>query len=577
MATILVTGSAAQAGNDDARRVAVTGATGFIGRALALRLARDGFRVRAPVRSPADEELSRHGIEVVPLAPAAFTDCDVVFHLAGDARLGNGPGYQAANVEVTRLAVEAARANSPALSRFVFVSTLGVMDRAPFDPARRPVTETTKPHPRSDYGRTKLAAETLVRNSGLPWTIVRPAMVCGTDMRINSHVAVFAAAALKGGLLGRLDLPGRMCVLHVDDLVEALVLVAREPRARDRVFLAAGNPMAFGDILEAAAPNGRRIPLRWLAQLFGPVRNLLPFAAKAMIFDAILADDAELRSLGWSPRHSAVDTVREVARRERSRSDGALAPVGWTMVTGAASGLGAALAEQLAGLGRRLILVDRDAEGLAALLRGRADVHRIVCNLADPAAFAVAMAAAPYDRLRIDEAFACAGIGLRGEVAELPVAAQELVLQVNFLARLRLVRMLLPAMLGRHFGRIVLISSSTAFQSMPYMTVYAASNAAVLSLGEGVSGEVAGRGIEIVTVCPGGMATNFQTSAGVRKVEGERLMSPAEAAARIMAMVGRGGGSFALGTRSLAMSLVARMLPRKWSVALWRRLMSGLR
>jgi len=78
-------------------------------------------------------------------------------------------------------------------------------------------------------------------------------------------------------------------------------------------------------------------------------------------------------------------------------------------------------------------------------------------------------------------------------------------------------------------------------------------------------------------VCPGGMQTNFQHAAGVRLVAGEKLMPPAEVAARIMRALARSRATLIVSARALGMSLAARLLPRAVSVALWARLMQRLR
>jgi short-subunit dehydrogenase len=129
----------------------------------------------------------------------------------------------------------------------------------------------------------------------------------------------------------------------------------------------------------------------------------------------------------------------------------------------------------------------------------------------------------------------------------------------------------------RQFGRIVLISSSSAFQPLPFMSLYAASNAALLSFGEALAAEVAPHGIEVLTVCPGGMQTAFQKRAGVRELATERLM-PAEAVAEhVLSVLGKGRVVLMPSVRSKAMALLARVLPRKVSLALWERLMNRLR
>ena len=119
------------------------------------------------------------------------------------------------------------------MRRFVFVSTIGAVDRAPADAGTAPLDEDAPLHPSSDYGRSKGRAEQLVRESGLPFAIVRPALVVGGDMRPDSHFAVFTRAAVRRAPLARFAWPGRFSGVHVDDLPAALELCTpRPPPAR---------------------------------------------------------------------------------------------------------------------------------------------------------------------------------------------------------------------------------------------------------------------------------------------------------------------------------------------------------
>lgn len=127
------------------------------------------------------------------------------------------------------------------------------------------------------------------------------------------------------------------------------------------------------------------------------------------------------------------------------------------------------------------------------------------------------------------------------------------------------------------FGRVVFISSSSAFQPLPFLATYAASNAALLSMSEAWAAELTGTGVRLLVACPGGMQTNFQRSAGVKTLPSERLMAPEEVADRLVRALPPGPTTVIISTRSLAMSLLARVLPRAATVALWKNLMSRLR
>jgi nucleoside-diphosphate-sugar epimerase len=560
----------------------VTGAAGFVGRHLCRLLRAQGKSVIGLVRDGEDSELAGMGVRLVkgrveePQSYVGLLDeCTYVVHAAGDPRFGNGPGYRAANVDATRTLLEAVR-SSRALQRFVYVSSIGAVDRESGSTCDQPLTEASTTNPASDYGRSKLEAEALVASAGMPYAIVRPCMVVGADMRANSHMAVFARAAATHSLLARIAWPGQLSVIHVDDLAHALVAVAEDNRAAGRVFIAAGDPVRLKDLFDTVNPAMSRLPVAWAANAVRPLAGWLPFSLKVLLYPALTADDTALRALGWQPTYDAATSLRDVVQREKRRVDKSLPLDGITVVTGAASGLGRAVAEQLAERGRRLLLIDRDEAGLAATAKG-VEALRVVCDLGDDTQRATLLRSPEWNSSPIDELFACAGFGLRGAVSALPVSAQAEMIQVNVVARLVLAHDAARRMKRRQFGRIVLISSSSAYQALPFMSVYAASNAAVLLFGEGLASELRGDGIEVLTVCPGGMDTSFQSRAGVRKLEHESLMSPAAVASEILAVLGRDRVTLMPSTRSKAMALAARVLPRRLSLRLWHRMMEGLR
>ena len=97
------------------------------------------------------------------------------------------------------------------------------------------------------------------------------------------------------------------------------------------------------------------------------------------------------------------------------------------------------------------------------------------------------------------------------------------------------------------------------------MATYAATNSALLSLGESWGAEVANDNVQIMTVCPGGMQTNFQKSGGVKEIEGEKLMTPGAVVAEIIEGLRQQRGTLMVSFRSLAMSIFAPCLPTNFS------------
>jgi len=565
-------------------RVFVTGAGGFIGRRLCQTLCEGGHGVVALVRDRGADSLSTLPVEIIRgdlSVPSTYADalksCTHVVHLAGDPKYGNGVHYDQINLKFTQELIDTIKEHAPDIDRFIFASTVGAIDRVSGDPCLRPIDIDSVPAPKTDYGRSKLAAETVLRESGLPFSIVRPSQVVGPEMRIDSHVSAFVRAALRGKVVARLNWPGVLMIVHVEDLCDAIELLMLHPDAEGKTYFAAGEAISIGRIFEQAAPERRRLSV---APFIRPIKSLVgwfPFVLKSLLVPALAVDDSPLRDLGWEPKRSAIGGLDEVVRRERSRVD-LLAPVdGWTLVTGAASGLGKAFAEILSEFGRKLVLVDKNDQGLRGILATNESVLRVPCDLSEPDALQKIQSRLNEENIFLSEVFSCAGFGCRGAVDRLDPARQGDVMTVNATSRVETVATFLPGMVSRRFGRIMLISSSAAFQPLPYMAVYAASNSAVLSFGEAVAEEVRGCGVQVLTVCPGGMQTNFQKSAGVRELAHEKLLSPEAVARQALAALASDKAVVMPTLRSKGMAFFARIMPRRLNAILWKRLMAKMR
>jgi short-subunit dehydrogenase len=146
---------------------------------------------------------------------------------------------------------------------------------------------------------------------------------------------------------------------------------------------------------------------------------------------------------------------------------------------------------------------------------------------------------------------------------------------VNALALARLSGAALQAFSQRHRGVLINVSSSAALQPLPLFAVYSASKAFVSHLTEAAMSEVGALSdVSVMNVVPSGTDTALQSSAGVKKGAREKLLSPEFVADRIACLVLRHGasGTYFIGTRGRVMDLMARLLPRRFNIALWGHL-----
>ena len=210
------------------------------------------------------------------------------------------------------------------------------------------------------------------------------------------------------------------------------------------------------------------------------------------------------------------------------------------LVTGASGGIGAALARELAQHGHDLVLAARSVEpmeALAAELRLSGIAATVIAADLSKAGAAASLAADIAARgLVIDVLVNNAGLGAAGRFDRGDPARIGDILQVNIVALTELTRLLVPGMVARRRGRILLVASVAGFQPGPHMATYFASKAYVLSLGEALACELRGTGVSVTTLCPGATATRFFDVAGAERslmARHLRKMMPADQVARL--------------------------------------------
>lgn len=190
-------------------RIAVTGATGFVGGHLLPQLIQAGHQVNALTRKPQTDREGVHwvsgALENTPALAELCADCDAVIHVAGVVNAPDAAGFDAGNRLGTLAVIDAAR--TAGATRFVHVSSLA---------AREPQL--------SMYGASKRAAEDAVVASALDWRVARPTAIYGpgdTEMLDTFRMAKHGFVALPPA--------GRMSIIHVEDLCRLIVALVESP------------------------------------------------------------------------------------------------------------------------------------------------------------------------------------------------------------------------------------------------------------------------------------------------------------------------------------------------------------
>lgn len=188
------------------------------------------------------------------------------------------------------------------------------------------------------------------------------------------------------------------------------------------------------------------------------------------------------------------------------------------LITGASSGIGKAFAIELASRNTNLVLVSRSEKKLHQLAKQLQEKYQIQVDviakdLTKPGATGEVFEATIAKGLTIDLLINNAGFAEYGDFAERDGERQVNIVQLNVLALVDFTHKFLPGMRQRRCGGIINVSSLTAFQPMPYISVYAASKAFIVSFSQALWAENRHHGVRVLVTCPGPVETNFFTEA----------------------------------------------------------------
>lgn len=267
-------------------RIAVTGATGFIGRALCGQLGA-AHELRAVAREPD--------------WAAALDGMQAVVHLAGQAHgRGDARSLRAVNVDATRAAAEAARASG---AHFVFISTIKVHG----EESAAPLREASPIAPRDAYAQSKVDAEEALRAiAGLRLTVLRPPLVYGPGVKAN-FLALMRAIS-RGLPLPLASIDNRRSLVYVANLVDAIARCVANQRSIGRTYL----------VTDGEAPSTPALCRAIGAALERPAR-LFPFPPALLplkqLTQSLEADATAIRGeLGFQPAYTLQQGLRLTAR-----------------------------------------------------------------------------------------------------------------------------------------------------------------------------------------------------------------------------------------------------------------------
>ena len=243
----------------------------------------------------------------------------------------------------------------------------------------------------------------------------------------------------------------------------------------------------------------------------------------------------------------------------------------WALVTGASAGIGKALAEELAAGGAHLVLTARRKERLEELAQRLSEKHKIktevfVADLAEPSAPEKIFAFSKVKGIEVELLINNAGFGVYGNFSGAETHRLLEMVQVNCSAVLHLTRLYLPEMMARQRGGVLILSSTAAFQSVPYISTYAATKAFDLLFAEGLAEEMKPHGIRVCALCPGSTESEFHEVAGqTHLASAARSKETAEKVARVGLRALAAGKSYVIsGAGNYWGAQLQRLVPRRF-------------
>ena len=243
----------------------------------------------------------------------------------------------------------------------------------------------------------------------------------------------------------------------------------------------------------------------------------------------------------------------------------------WALVTGASAGIGSAFAKELAAGGTNVVFVARRRERLDELAaqfvaQGGVSAEIFAADLASPDAPEKILNFTREKGIKIELLINNAGFGAYGEFPIVELSRQLEMVSVNISAVVRMTHAFAQPMMERRRGDILIVSSTAAFQPVPYMAVYAATKAFELHFAEALAEEMSAHGIKVCALCPGSTVSEFHSIAREPK-RIQRRQETAEKVARTGLEALAAGRSYAISGAMNFVSTHAQRLATRRTVA----------
>jgi len=244
------------------------------------------------------------------------------------------------------------------------------------------------------------------------------------------------------------------------------------------------------------------------------------------------------------------------------------------VITGGSTGIGAAFAKELAQRGAHLVLVARTESRLRAVAAELSGVgHQVIAlDLAKPGAAAQLRDELRARKVTADVLINNAGFATYGRFGDTDLATQREEIDLNIGALVELTHVFLADVVAQK-GGVIQVASTAAFQPVPYLAVYAATKAFVLSFSEALWGEYRREGVRVLALCPGATDTPFFERVGAEEAALGKRAPAAEVVRVALRAFDRNRSYVIQGFANYIMSHSSRLAPRETTIKLTTRIM----
>ncbi len=240
----------------------------------------------------------------------------------------------------------------------------------------------------------------------------------------------------------------------------------------------------------------------------------------------------------------------------------------WALITGASSGIGAVFAQELAARGCHVILTARSESKLKELARQLSRTHGIqteviVSDLSQSGASSELYRTCTERGRKVDLLINNAGFATHGTFEDQSIEKNHEQIMLNVTSLVELTHLFLPEMLRKKSGAVINVASTAAFQPSPYMAVYGATKAFVLSFTQALWAENRNRGVQFLTLCPGSTETAFFEAVGTDDAVVGKKATPKHVVDVALRALGTNRSYVVDGRMNYFVSQLNRIFPKK--------------